>query len=82
MMFVTVAAILCHMLANVPSPVCEEVIVTDSALTEGLTFIGCVSGGQAPIALWKSEHPIYRSDKYWISKYRCAPGHYEVGGRA
>lgn len=81
-MFVTVAAILCHMLANVPSPVCEEVIVTDSALTEGLTFMDCMAGAQAPLAKWKSEHPIYHTEKYRIERYKCVPGRYEIRGRA
>jgi len=79
-MFVTVAAVLCHLLAG--QPVCVEEIVTDSNLTPELTWIGCTILGQGPIAKWKSEHPIYRKDEWYIEKYKCAPGHYEIKGRA
>jgi hypothetical protein len=78
--FVTVVAILCHMLAG--NPVCQEEIVTDSNLTNGLTFMDCTAGAQAPLAKWKSEHPVYRSDAYTIEAYKCVPGHYEPRGRA
>lgn len=79
-MFVTVSAILCHLLAN--SPVCVEEIITDSSMEPALTWQGCIALGQAPIAKWKSEHPLYHNDSWYIEKYRCTPGHYEIKGRA
>lgn len=79
-MFVTVVAVLCSLLAG--AQVCQEEIVTTSDLTEGLTFQGCMAGAQAPLAKWKSEHPIYRSDAYRIERYKCVQGHYELRGRA
>ena len=71
---ITVIAIIC--LAGA----CEEVFVTDSNLTEGLNMMQC-SNGQPALAKWKSEHPIYRSDRYSISGYKCVLG-YQVKGRA
>jgi hypothetical protein len=79
-MFVTVVAVLCHLLVG--NSICEEQIVTDSNLTSGLTFMDCMAGAQAPLAKWKGEHPIYRSDAYRIERYKCVPGHYELRGRA
>lgn len=79
-MFVTVVALVCHMLGNVP--ICQEEIVTDSSLTEGLTFQACLMSGQAPLAAWKAAHPIYRKDGYTIERYMCVQGHYEPRGRA
>jgi hypothetical protein len=91
-MFVTVAVIVCHTLHVAPattsqapaSPVelCEEVIVTDSDLTPTLDWASCTVLGQAPLADWKSKHPVYRSPAYWIAAYKCIPGHYEPGRRA
>lgn len=78
--FVTVVAVLCHLLGN--EPVCLEEIVTDSTMTEGLTFMDCMSGAQAPLAKWKTEHPIYRNERWFIQRYKCVPGHYEIKGRA
>jgi hypothetical protein len=79
-MFVTVVAFVCHMIGA--TPVCVEEIVTDSTLTDGLTFQGCLMGGQAPLAAWKAQHPIYRNDAYTIERYMCVQGHYEPRGRA
>ncbi len=81
-MFVTVVAMMCHMLGGIPAPACEEVIVTDSSMTDGLTFMDCMAGAQQPLAKWKGEHPIYRSPLWWIAAYKCVPGHYELRGRA
>lgn len=79
-MFTTVVVVLCHLFAG--SPDCFEEIVTDSNMTEGLTFMDCMAGAQAPLAKWKGEHPIYRSAAYMIDRYKCVPGHYELRGRA
>lgn len=81
-MLVTVAVTMCHFLITLPSPVCEEMIVTDSDKSEGLTWIGCVALGQAPLAKWKQENKIYRSPDYFIGGYKCVAGHYEVKRRA
>lgn len=75
-MFVTVVAILCTL-----QSFCVEEIVTDSNLTEGLSFQPCLSGAQAPFAKWKDEHPVYRAERYRISGWKCVPGHYELRGR-
>jgi hypothetical protein len=79
-MFVTVSAILCHLIAG--QPVCVDEIVTDTNMEPALTWQGCTALGQAPIAKWKSEHPIYSKPDWYIEKYRCTPGRYEPAGRA
>jgi hypothetical protein len=35
--------------------------------------------GQANLAKWKGEHPIYRSEACHIERYKCAPGQYVLG---
>ena len=52
-MFVTVVAVLCHLSAQD----CTEVVVTNSALDQGVTMQGCMLGGQASLAQWKTAHP-------------------------
>lgn len=79
-MFVTVVVLLCHLQFGAQD--CFEEIVTDSTMTDGLTFMDCMAGGQAPLAKWKSEHPIYRNTDYSIGRYKCVPGHYVLQGRA
>jgi hypothetical protein len=76
-MFVTVVVIMCSM-----AGLCQEEIVTDSNMTEGLTVMSCMTGAQAPLAKWKAEHPVYRNDDYRIVSYKCVQGHYEPKGRA
>jgi len=71
-MFVTVVAVLCHLAANN----CIEEIVTDSSLDGHVTFQSCMVGGQAGLAQWKDHHPVYRSEDWHISRYKCVPGHY------
>lgn len=71
-MFVTVVAVLCHLSAND----CTEVVVTNSNLDDGITFQGCLTGGQAGLAQWKGSHPIYRSDDWHIKRYKCVAGLY------
>jgi hypothetical protein len=88
-MFVTVVAIMCKLI--VPGPMSAdrdcapqesrvEEIVTNSDLTPELTFIDCQIHGIANVAKWKSEHPLYHSDKWRIAQVKCAPGHYEIRG--
>ncbi|MDR3465601.1 MAG: hypothetical protein P4M07_06625 [Xanthobacteraceae bacterium] len=76
-MFVTVVAVLCSM-----GKVCVEEIVTDSSLDTRVTFQSCMIGGQAGLAQWKGEHPVYRSEDWHIERYKCVPGHYEVKVKA
>ena len=79
-MFVTVVAVVCHLLAGASE--CREEIVTDSNMTSGLTLMDCMVGAQAPLAKWKSEHPIYRRAEYRIERYKCVPGQYKPLARA
>jgi hypothetical protein len=76
-MFVTVVAVLCHLTANV----CIEEVVTSSSLDSMVTFQSCMIAGQANLAKWKGEHPIYRSEAWHIERYKCAPGHYVLKAR-
>ena len=92
-MLTTLVAVLCHALSGVPAPVCLEEIVTtsdyptlagkaDAPITvPGLTFQACQINGQAAIAEWMSEHPLYHSG-WWLERWKCVPGHYEIGKRA
>ena len=73
-MFVTVVAVMCHLAAG--GSACQEEIVTDSDMTVGLTFMDCLAAAQAPLAKWKSEHPIFQREEYRIARYKCVPGHY------
>jgi hypothetical protein len=79
-MFVTVVAILCHLVLG--QSVCVEEIVTDSNMTEGLSLSDCMSGSQAPIAKWKDEHPTYHSAEWSIGRYKCVLGHYQIRDQA
>jgi hypothetical protein len=78
--FVTVVAVMCHLLAGTSE--CREEVVTDSNMTVGLTVMGCMVGAQASLAKWKSEHPIYRREEYRIERYKCVPGQYKPLARA
>jgi hypothetical protein len=91
-MQVTVVAILCHLLTPAatlaPDRDCtaEEVrveeIVTDTDLDPSVTFQGCMIGGQAALAKWKGEHPIYSRAGWRVGRVLCVPGHYEIRGAA
>lgn len=90
-MFVSVIAVMCHLIpANAtiaPDGDCSaeearvEEIVTDSSMDDALTFQGCMIG-QAQVAKWKSEHPIYARAGWRIGRVRCVPGRYEIRGAA
>ena len=58
-MFVTLVAVLCHVLPG-SSGDCVEEIVTNSNLSN-ITFQSCTIQGQIGIAKWMSEHPIYHA---------------------
>jgi hypothetical protein len=76
-MFVTIVAVLCHLTSND----CVEEIVSSSSLDSRVTFQSCVTGGQAGLAKWKGEHPIYRSESWHIQRYKCVPGDYKLHAR-
>jgi hypothetical protein len=78
-MFVTLVAILCHVLQGGPGN-CVEEIVTDSNLSS-ITVQSCLIQGQIGIANWMSEHPIYHAN-WTLQRYKCAPGHYQLHVRA
>src|SRR5258706_13192316 len=71
-MFVTLVAVLCHVLPGGPGD-CVEEIVTDSNQSN-ITFQSCMIQGQIGIAKWMSEHPIYHAN-WTLQRYKCAPGH-------
>jgi hypothetical protein len=75
-MFVTIVALMCMTTGNVPF--CREEIVTDSSISENITFFSCANGAQAPLAEWKANHPVYRNENWTIKRYICVPGHYVI----
>lgn len=76
-MFITIVAILCSLTIQGS---CVEEIVTDSNMDPDVTFQGCQIYGQAGIAKWMSESPLYHS-KWRLDSWKCIPGHYEIRGR-
>jgi hypothetical protein len=80
-MFVTVVAVVCHLFATNVA-LCKEVIVTDSDQTANLSLTDCALFGQISVAKWKTEHPVYNSDKYIVARYKCVPGHYVLRDEA
>ena len=78
-MFVTLVAVLCHVLPGGPGG-CVEEIVTDSNLSN-ITFQSCAIQGQIGIAKWMSEHPIYHAN-WTLQRYKRAPGYYELHVKA
>ncbi|TWA89559.1 hypothetical protein [Bradyrhizobium stylosanthis] len=78
-MFVTVVAVLCRL--SFPTDACVEEIVTDSHLDSTVTFQSCMIHGQLGVADWMQHHPIYRAN-WRLDRLKCAPGHYEIKGRA
>lgn len=78
-MFVTVVAVLCRL--SFPTDDCVEEIVTDSNLDPRVTYFDCMIHGQIGAADWMSKHPVYRSN-WRLDRLKCAPGHYEIRGRA
>lgn len=71
-MNVTVVAVVCSLLGQ--SPVCEERIVTSSAMDPSVDFMSCMVNAQAGIAQWKQSHPVYRQERFYVEKYKCVPG--------
>lgn len=91
-MFVTVVAVLCHLITPAatiaPERDCtaEESkiveVVTDSEKDPDHVDLMACQLGQAALAKWKGEHPIYGKNGWRIGRVMCVPGHYEVPGRA
>lgn len=79
LMFVTLVAVLCHVLPGGPRD-CVEEIVSDSSQSN-ITFQSCMIQGQIGIAKWMSEHPVYRTN-WTLERYKCAPGHYQLHVKA
>lgn len=88
-MFVTVVAVMCHLVVAAPTIAPDrdctaeearvEEIVTDSDKDERVDFFACQLG-QAPLADWKQHHPIYFKPAWRIGRIKCVPGHYEPRG--
>ena len=73
-MQITIAVVLCHSLAAIPSPVCrEEIVVKDD-----MSMLPCTTS-QAAIADWK-EKTIFRGDSWQIARIKCVPGDYSPRG--
>jgi hypothetical protein len=79
LMFVTLVAVLCHVLPGGPRD-CVEEIVSDSSQSN-ITFQSCMIQGQIGITKWMSEHPVYRTN-WTLDRYKCAPGHYQLHVKA
>jgi hypothetical protein len=86
-MFVTVVAVMCHMIASNPPTIAPsgdctneeqkvEEIVTDSRMDESVEFFGCMIHAQMGIAEWKSKHPLYFKEGWRVAQIKCAPGTY------
>lgn len=86
-MFVTVVVVMCKLLTAqatilpdrdcTPEEMGIEEIVVDSDIQPELTFFDCLHG-EAKIAKWIGEHPIYHSPRWRLGRTRCVPGHYEI----
>lgn len=91
-MFVTVVAVVCHLLVVPPTIAPDadctaeearvEEIVTTSELDPDIDFFKCQVQGQVGVADWKSHHPIYFKPSWRIARVKCVPGHYEIRGQA
>lgn len=71
-MLTTVVALMCHMLADIPQPVCREEIVTRAELS----LMECQMASQIAVADWK-EKSIYRGEAWHVAKITCKPGDYQ-----
>lgn len=91
-MFVSVVAVLCHLLTPTATIAADrdctteearvEEIVTDSDMDDTVTFQGCMVSGQIGVADWKGKHPIYSRRGWRVARLRCVPGRYEIRGAA
>lgn len=84
MAFITVLATLCHLTASGVEG-CVQEIVTDNTMDATVTMQSCMMG-EAYIAKWMSEHPIYHPAKGWrLAKWGCRIGNKPapaIGGKA
>jgi hypothetical protein len=91
-MIVTMAVVLCKLMVTQPTIMPEsdctaeeatvEEIVGDTDTMPELDFNYCQIRGQEIAADWKNKNPLYHSNKWRIARWRCAPGHYEIRGKA
>lgn len=73
MSFITVLATLCHLTAAGVEG-CVQEIITDNTMDATVTMQSCMMG-EAYIAKWMGEHPIYHPDKGWrLAKWGCRIG--------
>lgn len=70
-MQITVVALVCHMIAPIPEPVCREEIVVKADMPMQACFLS-----QPAIADWK-ERSIFRGPQWTIGRIKCVPGDYE-----
>lgn len=77
-MFVTLVVVLCHALNG--APLCVEEIVTNSNMDARLNWISCQVQAQPGIAEWLKANPKYRG--WTLQRWKCVPGHYDIGRRA
>jgi hypothetical protein len=86
LMFVTVVAVMCHLVVAKPTIAPEadctaeeakiEEIVTDSSMDDNVDFNSCMIHSQIGLADWKGKHPIYFKSDWRIARVKCVPGHY------
>ncbi len=69
-MKITVVALLCHIIAPIPDPVCREEIVTK----DDMPMQACIMS-QAAVADWKNRS-IFRGDQWMVERIKCVPGDY------
>ena len=76
-MFVTLVAILCHSLDG--TPLCRG---DRHQLRDGrrLNWMSCQVHAQPGIAEWLKANPKYQG--WTLQRWKCVPGHYDVGRRA
>lgn len=73
-MLITIAVVLCPLLAPAPASGCVEKVITDSNANEQLTMQSC-SINEGAIAEWIGKHPIYRSG-WRLARWKCVIGPY------
>lgn len=69
---ITVAVIICHMLAGISDPVCHEEIVAHAEKT----IADCQMESQLVVADWK-ENSKFKGDEWAIKKIGCFHGYYQ-----
>ena len=83
MSFVTVLATLCHVVSG-SVDACVEEIITDNTLDPTVTMQSCMMG-EAYVAKWIGEHPVYHNNNWRLQKWSCRIGNKpnpDQGGKA